>query len=1738
MADAFRGLTLRIGADARPVNSAIQSIKTSANAAQKQLTAMNKALKFDENNADALMMKLDLMGDKASLAANAMSKLKMSIRQNADEQLKFSKANENLDGKLSDVASKQREIYSAVQRTNAEYNTTNAQLERIYDGAARVAGRWSNLKGDSNALAITIARIKQIPQGEALEYLDKLKAKFNAGGEAAKEAEIELRRWADEFDTRDAVDYINQLRNALKGNTDQSKAARAEIDKLVKQASGLKSVYEGFDIQKNHGQELLSIYHALQANHKELKTDLDNLKRIEGFRALVTQVVAFRSELNELSLESTRAKMKLAELGEGGSLAPALNDLKSMSAYSERAYENARRISAAYTMMPNSLAMVDAKIISMAQAEETARAELERIHNALERIRNEKAFDEQRMMSKSAYVEAQKVEQEYTRLTSELKESEEWAKELKIQLDQVRNSGVDEATDEVAALRAALKSAEERADELRASIAAMDESGEVEVAGLTLKFRELVAQEAEAVTAMARLKAETSLAGQVFGNIRTMGYGLYSTVTPAIMMAARYATQAADDVDAAYRNMRKTVQGTEEQFEHLRDAALAFSRTHYTSADQILEIEAIGGQLGIQVENLEKFAEVISNLDIATNLDTEEISANLGQLANIMRDMDQDIQSGPGSFEAFSDALVRLGNNSATQEDRIMAVMMRIGSMGTIMGMTTDQLLALSTAVAASGQGSEAAGTAISRTFSNIESAVSKGGDKLQLFADISGMTASEFVRSWNTSPMETFAAFISGLERLDSEGKSVDGTLRDLGINSVRQKQTLMNLTTQVDVLNDALIMSHDAWYGINDEWGDAGDAAREASRKVEGFSGQLQMLKNTAQTLGVEMLDGFVPLLKVATNVLQGIADIASKVGPEFKIVAASTTVLIAALGPLFIAVGAIGNGITKLRQAFDTVLGSRKYAQRMKELASEGVTVAEVMARNDAEIKALKASEVELTAAQKAHIASLEAENAAMQKATASAKVLRATLKGLASAVAIGAAIEAVFMLVTAIGKAVERSNELKKATDGLESAMSKYSDAANAADDLSRSTSTLAESYKELRESVKSTVDSAIEDNIALAESIGKAESSAEANVATIKMYADKLMELNGTCDGNAELLALQERYLERFNEATGLSVSVVNGLTGALSMNNDELGKNIDLLREQAYANAIREVAENSARSVAELKVQREELVRQLDEIDEVSRLSADGMSEFAKASKEAAVLQYSPGSVVDRKQIEKSIAELDELIEAAEKTSEISLEEYEKAIIDASEATEDFGDKSELANAALEELGDEFEDADEEVDKFITTFSNLKEEFPEFGRIIDDAKIDADGFQTMLDGLGLTMDDVRSSMTQLVDTVTDGFNKIDYESGTSLEKYLENLRNNKEITERWGDNLKELYGRSSDEAYQAWIQNLAEMGPSQALIIDQLTEESTKDLEKWAHEWAETGDAATEAYLASIGYFSEESQNIMHGIVTMLQTLDGMNIKYTVSDDGTVKIAEDEIGYLDRLELARKGFVVTDDGTIEECLDELYEIEGKDGTVIAYLLSDDGTIKDLNGKTSELLTQLQKVTGNKFINVVADTSGASTKLSGIASQVDALMRNSYIEITASVSSIFKSSKNAKGGILSAYETGALLPRNASGALNGIAIKPVLTNIGWVGEDGAEAILNMKNAGGAVVPLTNKRYVTPFAHAVASEMAPAYTNGFPGNVYNVYVNDARINDSVAMRDVTKDFLVELMRTANI
>ena len=623
----------------------------------------------------------------------------------------------------------------------------------------------------------------------------------------------------------------------------------------------------------------------------------------------------------------------------------------------------------------------------------------------------------------------------------------------------------------------------------------------------------------------------------------TLGMAISQNISGNMFMAFSYSIQAAQDIDSAYRDMRKTVQGTEEDFVHLKEAAMQFASTHVTSAEQILEIEAMGGQMGLAVSTLETFAETVANLNIATNIqDASQMAEILGQLANIMDDLDET------TFPAFSDSLVRLGNNNAALESDILEVTSRIGSMGSIVGFTTPEILAWATAIAATGQKSEAAGTAISRTMSDIETAVAQGGDSLEQFAEVAGKSSEDFAKMWKENASGAMKAFVEGLRRIKEEGGSVDATLESMKITSVRQKQALEGLTQTVGTLNDAITMSEDAWYGVSDQWGQAGDAAIEAQKKSEGFSGQLGILKNNAQMLGAVFIESLAPAMKILNELLQKVYDATKDWSDEAKLLVVAILGLITVAGPLATIIGPIATVTRTLGS------DSQKAASAMKA-ASGGMS--------------------------------------AMSKA----------------AIGLGVAVAAViiYKLVDYFMDLYEQEKKLQNATTGLKTAMMQteyqVSDSAKAAMKAQSQYKDLTDTIGKLSQRTKDAVQAQSD----LADSLRDSWTGTISDIALAKDYQKTMQELAGNVQGSSEKYYELEAAVKGYNSITGSTIEILNKNTGELSLNNEEIEKNTQAWERnakiQAYQDAIRESYKQNIESQKELNDlynTRNELQKQYD----------------------------------------------------------------------------------------------------------------------------------------------------------------------------------------------------------------------------------------------------------------------------------------------------------------------------------------------------------------------------------------------------------------------------------------------------------------------------------------------------------------------------------------------------------
>jgi tRNA G46 methylase TrmB len=125
----------------------------------------------------------------------------------------------------------------------------------------------------------------------------------------------------------------------------------------------------------------------------------------------------------------------------------------------------------------------------------------------------------------------------------------------------------------------------------------------------------------------------------------------------------------------AFANVTKTVDGTSEQLNGLKHNIIEMSKTMPISTEALANIMALGGQLGIQTDNLEKFTDTIAKVSVATNMSSEESATMFAQFSNITNMSQADI-------DKMASTIVYLGNNFATTEKDVINMAMNLAAAG------------------------------------------------------------------------------------------------------------------------------------------------------------------------------------------------------------------------------------------------------------------------------------------------------------------------------------------------------------------------------------------------------------------------------------------------------------------------------------------------------------------------------------------------------------------------------------------------------------------------------------------------------------------------------------------------------------------------------------------------------------------------------------------------------------------------------------------------------------------------------------------------------------------------------------------------------------------------------------------------------------------------------------------------------------------------------------------------
>ena len=360
-------------------------------------------------------------------------------------------------------------------------------------------------------------------------------------------------------------------------------------------------------------------------------------------------------------------------------------------------------------------------------------------------------------------------------------------------------------------------------------------------------------------------------------NMQSVGSTLTKGLTVPLLAGAGVAVKAAIDYESAFAGVKKTVDGTPQQFAQLSTSIREMAKEMPSSAVEIAHVAEAAGQLGVPIGAIKDFSKTMINLGVSTNLSSEEAASSIAKIGNIMQVSGKDLGTWSGHFGS---AVVDLGNHFATTERDIVEMTNRLAAGGKLAGLTTPEILGLATAMSSVGIEAEAGGTAMTQTLTGIGKAVSGVGkgakEKLEVIAQTAGMTAEQFSTAWKQKPAEALQAFIKGLQRAHDEGKNMDGILDELGMTGIRQGNMLKSLASASDKMSEAVSRSNTAWKENN-------ALTNEASKRYETTESQLKIFKNKLTDIAIEfggpLLKALNSGLDAAKPWLQTLSDMAKK-------------------------------------------------------------------------------------------------------------------------------------------------------------------------------------------------------------------------------------------------------------------------------------------------------------------------------------------------------------------------------------------------------------------------------------------------------------------------------------------------------------------------------------------------------------------------------------------------------------------------------------------------------------------------------------------------------------------------------------------------------------------------------------------------------------------------------------------------------------------------------------------
>lgn len=190
MASTIKGITVKIAGDTMDLQKSLKAVQSSSSSLQKELTAINKQLKFDPENTVLLAQKQEVLKEQIENSKSALKKL-LDVQDQVEEQAKngeisteqyraYQREVEKAKSKLETFAEQLAETEEKSNAINLE--SARSEMSKTETSVGKVGDSFKSLENKSNKT--DLSKVKK-EMDDVKSSADNLKS---AIGDALKEA--------------------------------------------------------------------------------------------------------------------------------------------------------------------------------------------------------------------------------------------------------------------------------------------------------------------------------------------------------------------------------------------------------------------------------------------------------------------------------------------------------------------------------------------------------------------------------------------------------------------------------------------------------------------------------------------------------------------------------------------------------------------------------------------------------------------------------------------------------------------------------------------------------------------------------------------------------------------------------------------------------------------------------------------------------------------------------------------------------------------------------------------------------------------------------------------------------------------------------------------------------------------------------------------------------------------------------------------------------------------------------------------------------------------------------------------------------------------------------------------------------------------------------------------------------------------------------------------------------------